>query len=619
MKFVAGSFNAGVASYRHRPQDGTEVPFDGGLSLWTVGHHLDGVSSSPALGGTSEIVAFGECLATDAELREARDAAERGTWAHAARLPGSYLAVVRSGTTVRVIGDRAGTHVVYWLSNGDEVLWSTSVLMLASVRGARPDLARLLAGLTLHGVDHLAGDSYFEDVHRVPPGRALVLEPGRAPYTEAVPRRYTDLALDDAAQAVAGHLTTAVSRRAEHVSLLSADLSGGVDSSAVTSLAAAHRSLLAVTYTDKVLAEQDDVLYARRIAAAHEEITHVEVDGSRENVGHFDGLDDPAALPFTDSPSLSMGLLALKRAQLAPALAHGSRLHLTGRGGDNVLDSIPMSMIDLALSGGRRTATRRLHAFARARRVPVHAVLAQAIRTSRTTYPRALALLAAEHRGQRPLAERAYLQPQELLVWGGPLASAGWLTIAGRRAVADNVDQAAQVAEAGQRPGAEHERIALERMGQEHATYDQIARQRWSLPIHAPYLDGPVVDACLAVPGWERWVPGDFKPLARAALGGAVPDFLLNRRTKTPMTASVHQGFRTNAATLRKIIKSSRLAEANLIDPTPVLAALEGAARGERAPLGALHHLIVTELWLATLPNRRTFRWEASPARKAAA
>jgi asparagine synthase (glutamine-hydrolysing) len=168
-------------------------------------------------------------------------------------------------------------------------------------------------------------------------------------------------------------------------------------------------------------------------------------------------------------------------------------------------------------------------------------------------------------------------------------------------------------------PGAWHERIALERMGEEHATFDQISRQMWGLPIHAPYLDGLAVDACLAVPGWQRWMPGDFKPLARAAFTGTVPGFLLQRRTKTPMTTSLHRGLRANAGTLRAIITRSRLADADLLDTAPALAALDAAARGELAPLASVHQLIAIELWLATIPTSRDHWWSTAPTLREAA
>ncbi|MEE1798093.1 asparagine synthase-related protein [Streptomyces sp. JV176] len=616
MRFVVGTFTTQRDTMR--PRAGTRAPFaTGTASVWAVGYDgpetlLRGISGKS---GAVEILTAGCCLATEAELRLARDAAERGLWSQATRLPGSYLTMVRSHRTLRVAGDRAGIHTVYWAPDGNEVLFSTSALVLAARTGGRPDPARLLVNLTLFGIDPLREHSLFDGVRRVPPGHALILEHGRTPRTEPVPHTPAVSTLEEGAHALSHHLTAAVQRRAALGVPLSADLSGGVDSSTVASLAAAHTPLLAVTYTDRHLAEQDDVRYARRVAAAFDALTHVVVDGTVAQVRHFDLLEARAALPVTDSPSLSTGLLALKEAQFAPVRAYGAMLHLTGRGGDNVLDTVPTTLIDLARSGNRPEAVRRITGFARARRAPVHAMLLQAARTTRISHSRALAELATALSG--PHTPAGAFDPrtrsEQLLSWCGTLPSAAWLTGGGRRAVAELLTAQADQADTVTLPGAEHERIALERMGEEHATYDQISRQRWNLPLHAPYLDTPVVDACLAVPGWIRRPPGDFKPLARAALTPTVPAFLLDRRTKTPMDASFHAGLQRNLPVLRAVLHESRLAAAGLIDPATVLAALDSAARGEHAPSSALHYLVAVELRLATLPTQRAQWWEPSP------
>ncbi|MFP1629845.1 asparagine synthase-related protein [Streptomyces sp. 5K101] len=617
MRFMVGAFSppgpAGVEAGQLsglQPRGAIRLPFDG-PPLWAAGYRPGEVAHSPARGGNAEVLAAGTCLATDAELREARDAAERGTWAHATRLPGSYLAVVRHHRTVHIVGDRAGVHVVYWTTDGNHVLWSTSQLALAAYRGAEPDLVPLLTAISVQGVDPLKRASSFLGVHRVPPGSALVLEPGRPPRTEPVPAPSRTATLEQTGELLGPRLTTAVHRRcAGHPGAVSADLSGGIDSSCIASLAAARHPLLAVTYTDAQMADQDDVRYARAVAAEYPSITHLEINGSREKVRHFDGLTDPATLPLTDSPSLSVGLLAIKRAQLAPARAHNAGLHLTGRGGDNCLDSIPLTAVDRLRTSDKVRAVQQLAAFARARRAPLHSCLAQAAVTARTPQPRALQRLAARLRRTGSRSGAAFLQPAQLLAWCGTLPAADWLAPGGRRLVADLIDARAATADPDALPGATHERLALERMAEEQATYDQITRQLWKLPMHAPYLDTPVVDACLAVPGWERWAPGDFKPLARHALTGAVPGHLLTRRTKTAMTASLHLGVRANHATLNAVITGSRLAAAGLIDPTPALAALAAAARGETAPLGSLHYLIAAELWLTTLTISREHWWQ---------
>lgn len=615
MRYVVGVFDTGrggpALAGGWRPRNSEELTFDGLCRIWTVGHYGADVRSGPALGGSTEVLTAGCCLAMQRELNEARDSAERGRWAHATQLPGSYLTVVRSGSTLRVAGDRAGSIAVYWVMDGDAVLWSTSALVLAAYTGGHIDEVRLLAALCLRGVDHLGPHSYFKGIHRVRPGHALVLEPGRQPRTEPVPRSVGPLTFADGAEALARHLTTAVVRRTALNRSISSDLSGGLDSGTITSLAAGNGPLLAVTYTDAHMAEEDDAIYARRVAADFPTtITHAQVNGAAEGVHHFDELDDLSMLPVTDSPSLTLGLLGIKRAHLAPALGYGSGTHVTGRGGDDVLSAVPTMSIDLYRSGRRREAVRRLAALARERRCSVHAVVAAARRTERTTYEQALASLSNRIKGAAPEPQ---LGPAGSLAWCGTLPSAAWLTGDGRTALALLLAGQAVTSGPEPLPGALHERLYLERMGEEHGTYDQISRQLWRLPIHAPYLDNAVVDVCHTVPGWERSVPGDFKPLARAALTGTAPTYLLERRTKTSQTGSVYAGLRANATALQNILTSSHLAGTGLINAQLTRRTLEDALRGAQAPLGALHTLVAAELWLSTAPTGREQWWEQAP------
>jgi asparagine synthase (glutamine-hydrolysing) len=617
MRFTAGRFTPHGDHEDHpswRPRRAHTAYAHGAARIWSTGYEPDEIRT--CADGSTDTVAIGSCLATREELSAARTAAEYGEWAAATRLPGSYLSVVRTGSTLRITGTRAGAITVYWLPVDDGVLWATAAAPLAAYIGAEPDPAALLAAFTLRGVDS-ADASHFRSVRRVPPDHALVLEAGAGPRIEAVPRPARPQAYAESTLLVRETVTSAVTRRTAGIARLSADLSGGIDSSVITSLAAARTPLLAVTYTDDRMGEQDDVRYAEQIADGNPAIEHAWVHGTRDGVQHFDALDDPDALPLTDAPSLSLGLLAIKAAQLAPATAYGSQLHLTGRGGDNVLDALPLSVIDQFRAGHRLAAVDRTARLARVRHTALWPMVRQAARTQQGSHPRALRTLAELLGGPGVLRHPGWVPPWETLSWCGITAAAAWLTRAGRTTVAELVAARADAADPDVRPGVLHERLALEYMGGGHAGFDQIARQQWHLPIHAPLLDTQVVDACLAIPGYERFQPGDYKPVARAAFTGHVPDFLLQRRTKTAFTGSLYAGLRTNGPTLRRILTTSRLAQEGFLDAAAAIAALDGAVCGELAPLAALHTLIVTELWLTTLPTARDTWWEKAPTHQA--
>ncbi|MFJ7423809.1 asparagine synthase-related protein [Streptomyces uncialis] len=233
------------------------------------------------------------------------------------------------------MGDRAAAVQVHWTAVAGTVAWPTSAVALAALTGAAPDPVRLLAEFTTWGVEP-GVDGWFEGIHRVPPGAALTLAPGIPPVIERLPAP-APCSFADAAAVLRRELPLAVGRRAGTGRAVSADLSGGVDSSSVACLAAAHTGLTAITYVDAAMDGQDDSRYAAAVAAAHPALTRHLVDGRHAGSRHFDQLADPAGVPVTDAPARSVAMLGILKAQLAPAVSAGSTGHLTGWGGGNVL------------------------------------------------------------------------------------------------------------------------------------------------------------------------------------------------------------------------------------------------------------------------------------------
>ncbi|MFD8970165.1 asparagine synthase-related protein [Streptomyces sp. NPDC059568] len=617
-RFVAGMFTVGATAGTPgiRPVAGREILARPGTRAWAIGHEAreTALCAAPDI----QLVTAGHCLADTSERRAALAAARAGDLAPTVRLPGSHLSLVWSGGVLRVAGDRAGVVPVYWLKCDGVVWWSTAAAPLAALVGTAPNLPVLLADLTVTGVDVQHDQAHYAGVRRVPPGHALVLGEGAEPY--AVPAgEPVALTFDAGVRRLRDALTTAVERRAHVYRRVSADLSGGMDSSSLTCIAVRSRPVLAVTYTDAHLAEDDDVRYARRVAAEVGGITHQVVDARQTGVAQFDGLADPAALPFTDIPSLALGVLAVKEAQLASVAAYGSQVHLTGRGGDNVLATDHSHYADQFLSGRRSAALRGAASYARSQHVAPWRVWRQLGLTAATGYPRALDRLARTVAGPAPLNAQRAARWQDL-AWCALGSAGGWLTGTGRRAVAELIEARAHMADPHATPAALHDRQALEFMAGSHAMFDSIARQKWGVPIHAPFLDTQVVDACLGIPGYQRVREGVYKPLARAAFTGLVPDFLLHRQTKTAFTTSLYSALAANAPVLRRIITTSKLAQAGLIDAHRAAAALESAIAGAPAPLADLHTLIVTELWLDQVQTRtaRATWWQPDTRRSAA-
>ena len=114
-------------------------------------------------------------------------------------------------------------------------------------------------------------------------------------------------------------------------------------------------------------------------------------------------------------------------------------------------------------------------------------------------------------------------------------------------------------------------------------------------------------------PSAPRWAtlratradPWSYKPLLQSALTGLVPSEVFARRTKGDYSAEDYRGARRAITELRTLLRDSRLADLGVIEPGPVLAALDRMVTGIGVPLGPLNTLLATELWLRTMNDGR--------------
>ena len=522
--------------------------------------------------------AVGECLAGDEQLRDAAQRAGRGDLDRIAELGGAYLTVLQlpGGRSV-VVPDAAGIHRVYTADVGGRPAWATSQSALAALIGSAVRLELLATALAAPAV---TSPVLYDGIGLVRPGEAVTIDAEHADIA-AVRSWLTQHDLPGTAAALRAALSAAVAGRAAFGKMLGADLSGGLDSTTLTCLAAEHAAdLVTVTFADAALTGSRDLQTARAVAEQlglrHEIVTP-------EVPLHFAGMNRP--LPMTDTPTLAFGTIAVKQAQFAPMLAAGVTRHLTGRGADSLTVVATAALSDMWAAGHRLAALRRATDFARARNTPPLQVAAGLIGEAvapRRARTRAVAALAAGTPAARPCGR---------VTVGG---AAAWLTRAGRDAAAH------LAATAPTKPGADDAAgCELQFMGAEVAAAAEIAHALWQLPLSAPFLDGPVLAAALALPAHRRTGPGKFKPLLKAATAGLVPAFAHARADKTSFNTSLHAGLSAHRVDLLDVLDRSRLADAGLIDAGAARSALKAAANGAGGQLGAVHTLLATECWLA--------------------
>ncbi|MGW1433547.1 asparagine synthase-related protein [Streptomyces sp. NPDC002431] len=555
---------------------------------------LDGVRRAPAARvrtaseGLLTVAVVGDCPATEYELRNALPAVRAGRWVELTRWPGSYWVVASDGQQRFVCGDLSGIRAVYYTPREGGTRWASEPGLLD--QPLAPDLPLLVARLAA-GEHHWPHRTPYEQILQVPGGFGLLLAPG-------APLRLVDIAgvepvsgLPEGAEGFGRALTDAVQHRVRGVDgMVGADLSGGLDSSAAVVLAADVGTVHAVTYTDGYTSGEDASFAAR--FAEHTGSLHTVAAGTDEELSFGFLPGQPTGL----EPVLDAANFAMDTAYLHPV--RGLPLHLTGHGGDIVLDATSACCVRLLQDGHRRQARREVVAFARLRNT--------------APGPHWKALKKAADLGRAGSLDRA---ADDLLrgpvvpvagrngwTWCSLGAGASWLTADGRHEVAGLLRQAAHDQQSDQADEFE-QWAALRHAGTSARNWAPYADALDVTPVH-PYLDNEVVRAAFAVPALARRGVVTYKPLLRAALP-QLPTWLTSRRSKGSFTSQRIAGLARYQHLLDDLITSSPLTT-GLIDPAAARTALAQAARGQTATaIADLHQLIVTCWWLTGQTNTK--------------
>lgn len=561
----------------------------------------------------ARLLLFGHCLLGAVEIAaEFGAAAESGHLDRVAEWPGAYAVVIIRRGTVTAHSDLAGQFPLYYSQREGELLISPDPAGLAAAHRRSPDPLSTAAHIACPGVLPLWwGRSAYCGIGRLEGGMTLRARPGRFDVESArCPTPVPDMSLTEGADRFRAALTEGVAARCTG-RRVSADFSGGLDSSSIAFLAAdlSAAPVASVVY-HQPLAPAADLADATRLASLTPSIELTVVRGSAQTLP-FAGLlcaaDSTTPLSGTDgcvgSCEPSPRALTAQRdaARLAVVAASGRRLHLTGEGGDAVLMASPAYLADLARQHALRTLWRHCGEYARLRHVGPAALATSAIRLAGTSPDAALRVVAAQL--ARPAAPHAGWA--DLVSWWPTAQTAHWLTRDLRQRLADLASdpQTARAVPAGVGPADLAALADLRRSGDAQRQLRTVGH-RYGLAVHAPFLDTAVVRAALAVPALNRADPWSYKPMLQSALAGLVPADVFARRTKGDYSAEDYRGARQAITGLRTLLHDSRLADLGVIEPGPVLAALDRMAAGIGVPLGPLNMLLATELWLRSAGDR---------------
>lgn len=558
---------------------------------WLMGCWAADKLVATQVGGT-QVAVIGDCPITAAALsrltHRVRMVADLDLLA--ATLPGSFHLVAAIDGKIRVQGSISGLRRVFHTQVAEMTVAADRADVLAGLSKAAVDEQWLAARLVYPYLPHPVADGCpWHGVQALADGCYLLAEPGqraRAVRWWYPPEPVVPLA--EGAPTLARTLVAAVEARTLAGGVISCDLSGGLDSTPLCFLAVRGNSqVIAVTVvsTDSC---QDDAHWAQRAAEQMDGIEHLMLDMHQlplmyEDVGEGNrGADEPH-ITVRDHACT---------AHVAGQLAErGSRLHLRGLGGDQVLQAPAAYLHTTALTHPRIAAS-----HLRGRRAVSGWPLTATLRglADRRSYQAWLTALADDLTAPTPAPGTPELGWSPLLrlpPWATPRAAEAARTLL-REAAADAQPLAPT---RGQHATLEHLR------GVGYFTR-QIAgiMARAGLPLAAPFLDDRVVEACLAVRLHERTTPWRFKPLIVEAMRDLVPGAVLQRSTKGDFSVDWHAGLRRARAHLAAVLDDPVLAQLDLVDVAALRKVCLGLYPYTLDPI-ALDRTLACETWLRTL------------------
>ena len=232
--------------------------------------------------------------------------------------------------------DAVGVHPCYYRETPTKFAFATFVADVIRACGTPNPARSALAARLVHGRSPAPGETYFNDVHSVPPGCTLVMADGRTSLLRTAPPQLHPngtITFEDAAAEFARLFERAVAARLDATSKTAVLVSGGLDSAAIISCTNPSNAL-GITYglTDGSLADERECVAALRAHGHHIESVEFYPSSDIASVERsVQALEQPVA---DDVPA------TLERAAHA-ARQGGAAVLMLGTWGDQVLSPFP--------------------------------------------------------------------------------------------------------------------------------------------------------------------------------------------------------------------------------------------------------------------------------------
>lgn len=535
-------------------------------NVWLVGSLDQEVTLASV--GSLRVAVIGSCPVTATRLTDlvtkVRTVAELDAVARV--LPGCFHLVASVDGVVRAQGSVTGVRRVFHTRIQGVPVAGDRADVLAGVAGAGIDEQALAVRVACWSTmpPPLGERSLWRGVRALAPDHSLRIDSNGT----VGERRWwqppePEMALTVGADAVRQALETAVAARRPSGGRLSADVSGGIDSTSLCFLAARATTpdLVTFRWAEADVAD-DDAVFAAHPASGLRDAEHV-VLGPAEMPCIFADAGDTGD---TEAPYPFVRTLARVRRSAQLLAAHGARVHLAGHGGDELFHHLP-AYLQSPLLRRPVTAITQVRGYQALHRWPLGSMAAG------------------------PLRRRA---PE--LGWSRPLRAPVWVTPAAvdaTRAVLHSTGDQARPLAADR---GHHATLAV--LGTMGMHYRQLARLFGTAGprLELPYFDDRVIEAVLAVRRYERRAPWRYAPLLVEAMRPLLPEVIAARTTRG-CDEDLRVGLRRHLPRILNLFADSALATHGLINPDLLRRALL-APQADNAAVLALEDLLGCETWL---------------------
>ncbi|MDJ1134869.1 asparagine synthase-related protein [Streptomyces iconiensis] len=505
-------------------------------------------------------------------------------------LPGAVHAIASVDGRVRAQGSVSLTRQIHYARVEGVTVASDGVDVLADLIGsgicAEHLAQQLLAPIVpwplstrplWRGVESLPGDAYLQ------------LDPDSAPRTT---RWWTppepSLPLAAGAEALRSALVEAVAARTHSGGTLSADLSGGMDSTSLCFLIGdsgpAHLVTNRVGGMDPA---HDDAPWALEAAALLPRAEHL-VSAPDALPHWYAGLAD--RVEDQEGPDPIVRASSRQLAQIDLVAGRGSTRHLTGHGGDELFSALPAYLHSMVRSNPVAAVPhiRATAAMARWKRVPTLRAL-----WSNASFGESLVGLADSLTARISSAGPDF-------GWGVGVRMPAWASADALDLVRQALRSCATVQPLAPQRGQHAVLEQVRACGSMMRRVDRLTARR-GVTWHAPYVDDRVVEAAMSIRLADRAVTSSYKPPLAAAMRGTVPARILGRSTKAEFSAEAYAGLRRHKHELAALCDDLELARLGLVDAGGLRKAVLGLHPGALTMI-PLDGTLACESWLRSVP-----------------